>query len=138
MTVLLNSVCKMLVGCALPCLITEFLAGSFCFACPLLANPVVLGTLSVHCQSDEHAVSSLTDRMQASYAETKKMKSLRFYSYSPVGVGGALVESTRFVRRVMNSTPVLAATYGPWASPSLAVACGALAQHPCCVGSASE
>ena len=40
---------------------------------------------------------------------------------------GALVESMPFVRRVMGSTPALAATHGPWASPSLTVACGASA-----------
>src|SRR6218665_1713286 len=38
---------------------------------------------------------------------------------------GSLVESTPFVRRVVSSNPALATTEGPWASPSLAVACGA-------------
>ena len=41
--------------------------------------------------------------------------------------GGTLVESMPFVRRVMGSTPALAATKGPWASPSLTVAFGASA-----------
>ena len=41
------------------------------------------------------------------------------------GVGGSLVESTPFVRRVMGSTPALTATWEPWASPSLTVANGA-------------
>ena len=44
-----------------------------------------------------------------------------------VGRGGSLVDSTPFVRRVVGSNPALAATYGPWASPSLAVACDASA-----------
>ena len=48
-----------------------------------------------------------------------------------VGRGGALAESTPFVRRVTGSTPaVLAATYWPWASPSLTVARGALEWNP--------
>jgi len=38
--------------------------------------------------------------------------------------------------------PALGATYGPWASPSLAVACGASARNygtvSVCVGNASE
>ena len=38
-----------------------------------------------------------------------------------VGRGGALVETMTFVRRVVGSTPTLAAT--PWASPLPAVAC---------------
>src|SRR6218665_1379249 len=41
--------------------------------------------------------------------------------------GGSLVDSSPFVRRVTGSNPALAATLGPWASPSLAVACGASA-----------
>ena len=40
-----------------------------------------------------------------------------------VGRGGSLVSSVPFVRRVAGSNPTLVATYGPWASPSLAVAC---------------
>ena len=40
-----------------------------------------------------------------------------------VGCGGALVESITFNQRVVVSTPVLAATSGPWASPLPAVAC---------------
>src|SRR6218665_2191347 len=42
---------------------------------------------------------------------------------TPVGHGGTLVESMPFDRRVMGSNPAL----GPWASPSLTVACGASA-----------
>ena len=38
------------------------------------------------------------------------------------GVFGALVESTLFVRRVMGSTPALAATQGLWRSYILFVA----------------
>ena len=45
------------------------------------------------------------------------------------GMGGALVESTPLVRRVMGSTPALAATQGPWASPSLTIACGVNFRH---------
>ena len=44
-----------------------------------------------------------------------------------VGRGGTLVETTHFDRRVADSNPVLAATKGPWASPSLTVACSASA-----------
>ena len=40
-----------------------------------------------------------------------------------VGRGGVLVESLPFDRRVAGSNSALAATQGPWASPSLAVAC---------------
>ena len=39
--------------------------------------------------------------------------------------GCALVESKPFDRRVMGLNPALAATLGPWVSPSLTVACGA-------------
>src|SRR6218665_623616 len=39
-----------------------------------------------------------------------------------VGRGGALVKSMPFDRRVVGSNPALAATLGPWASPSLTVA----------------
>ena len=41
-----------------------------------------------------------------------------------VGRGGSLVESISVYPRVMGSNPALAATYGPWASPSLAIAFG--------------
>ena len=44
-----------------------------------------------------------------------------------MGLGDALVESMPFDRRVTGSNPALAATLGPWASPSLAVACRASA-----------
>ena len=40
-----------------------------------------------------------------------------------VGCGCALVETMTFNRRVVASTPALAATYGPWASPLPGVAC---------------
>src|SRR6218665_315964 len=51
-----------------------------------------------------------------------------FLSRSPfVGRGDALVESIPFDRRVVGSKPALASTYGPWASPSLTVACRASA-----------
>jgi len=59
-----------------------------------------------------------------------------------MGRGGSLVDSTPFVRRVVDSNPAVAPIYGPWASPSLAVACALRretpTQYPCCVGSASE
>ena len=42
-----------------------------------------------------------------------------------VGHGGALVESMPFDHRVAGSNSALAAMLGPWASPSLAVACSA-------------
>jgi len=40
-----------------------------------------------------------------------------------VRFGGSLVDWMPFVRRVVGSNSTLAATFGPWASPSLAVAC---------------
>jgi len=53
-----------------------------------------------------------------------------------VGRGGALVEMMTFNRRVVGSTPALAVTEGPWASPLPAVACAlrreTLIQYPCC------
>jgi len=53
-----------------------------------------------------------------------------------VGRGGALVETMTFNRRVVGSTPALAATQGPWASPLPEVACAlrheTLTQYPCC------
>ena len=53
-----------------------------------------------------------------------------------VGRDGALVESISFNWRVVGSTPALAVTYGPWASPLPAVACALRRetpiQHPCC------
>ena len=45
--------------------------------------------------------------------------SIRMY----VGRGGALVESVTFDQRVVSLNPALAITWGPWASPSLTVAC---------------
>ena len=47
--------------------------------------------------------------------------------YNFVGCGGSLVDSSPFVRRVVGSNPTLGTMLGPWASPSLAVVCGALA-----------
>ena len=44
-----------------------------------------------------------------------------------VGHGDSLVDSLLFVRRVVGLNLALAATEGPWASPSLAVARGASA-----------
>src|SRR6218665_2984980 len=50
-----------------------------------------------------------------------------------VGRGGALIETMTFNRRVVGSTPALAAT---WASPLPAVACALRRetpiQYPCC------
>src|SRR6218665_3257921 len=50
--------------------------------------------------------------------------------------GSALFESTTFNRRVVGSTPALAATLVPWASPLPAVACALRRetpiQYPCC------
>ena len=40
-----------------------------------------------------------------------------------VGCGGAVVSSVPYDRRVAGSNPTLAAAQGPWASPSLAIAC---------------
>src|SRR6218665_3667917 len=55
---------------------------------------------------------------------------------NPVGRGGALVETMTFKRRVVGSTPALAATWRPWASPLPAVACALRRetpiQYPCC------
>src|SRR6218665_347963 len=41
--------------------------------------------------------------------------------------GGSLVDSLPFIQRIVDSNPALAAMYGPRASPSLRVACGASA-----------
>ena len=53
-----------------------------------------------------------------------------------VGRGGALVKSITLNRRVVGSTPALAARWGPWASPLLTVACALRRetpiQYPCC------
>src|SRR6218665_3666734 len=38
-------------------------------------------------------------------------------------LGGSLLESIAIDQRVVGSNPALAAMYGPWASPSLTVAC---------------
>ena|SRR6218665_990860 len=53
-------------------------------------------------------------------AEQIKVKQL-------TGRSGTLEDSTPFVRKVAGSNPALAVMYGPWASPSLAIACGASA-----------
>ena len=60
-----------------------------------------------------------------------------------MGHGGVLVESMPFLRRIVGSNPALAATYRPWASPSLTVACIASGVNSdtvsiAVVGSASE
>ena len=64
------------------------------------------------------------------------------YIYLFVGRGGALVETMTFNRRVVGSTPALAATQGPWASPLLAVAFALRRETPiqysCCGRDASE
>src|SRR6218665_40764 len=53
-----------------------------------------------------------------------------------LGRDGALVEAMTLNRRVVGSTPALAVTLGPWASPLPAVACGLRRetpiQYPCC------
>ena len=56
-----------------------------------------------------------------------------------VGRDGALAESITFNRRVVDSTPALAGTQGPWASP-LPVRFGVKLQYSvrAVVGSASE
>ena len=55
-----------------------------------------------------------------------KMGHNSFFRLFDVGHGGAF-ESIAFNRRVVGSTPALAAMQGPWASPKLTVACGASA-----------
>ena len=61
---------------------------------------------------------------------------LHYWLSYVVGRGGALVEAITFNRRVVGSTPALAATQGPWASPLPTVACAlrreTLIQYPCC------
>ena len=53
-----------------------------------------------------------------------------------VGHGGALVEAITLNRRIVGSTPALAAMLGPWASPLPADACALRRetpiQYPCC------
>ena len=65
------------------------------------------------------------------------------FSTSVWGLGGTLIESTSFVRRVMGSTPALTATYrdlGQVLHSQLPVALQRenLTQYPCCVESPSE
>src|SRR6218665_630145 len=48
---------------------------------------------------------------------------LSIYYVLFVGRSGALVETMTFNRRVVGSTPALAATWGSWASPLSVVAC---------------
>ena len=59
-----------------------------------------------------------------------------------VGRGGALFESMTFNRRVVGSTPALAATWGPRTSPLPTVACALRHETPiqyrAVVGSTSE
>src|SRR6218665_3059323 len=61
---------------------------------------------------------------------------------SVVGSGGALIESIAFNRRVVGSTPALAATIlgKSLINPQLPVTLRheTPAQYPCCVGSATE
>src|SRR6218665_2577856 len=45
---------------------------------------------------------------------------LRLYLLYIVGHGGSLVDLAPLVQMVASSNPTLAATYGPWASPSTA------------------
>ena len=49
-----------------------------------------------------------------------------------VGRGGALDKSMTLNRRVVGSTPALAAKQGPWASPLLTIACALRRETPCC------
>ena len=62
---------------------------------------------------------------------------LRVLLLSTLKHGGALVEAITLNRRVVGSTPALAAMSGPWASPLLAVACALRRetpiQYPCCI-----
>ena len=57
-------------------------------------------------------------------------------NYIDVGRDDALVEAITLNRRVVGSTPALAVTQGPWASPLPAVACALRRktpiQYPCC------
>ena len=46
---------------------------------------------------------------------------------SYVGRGDSVVSSAPRMWKVAGSNPTLAATHGPWASPSLAIACSASA-----------
>src|SRR6218665_4001889 len=56
--------------------------------------------------------------------------------YKQLGHDGALVDSITFNRRVVGSTPSLAVTSGPWASPLPTDACALRRetpiQYPCC------
>ena len=60
-----------------------------------------------------------------------------------VGRGGALVDSTPFIRMVVGSNPTIATTYRNLGQVlnlqmPLALRRETPAQYPCCVGSASE
>ena len=52
------------------------------------------------------------------------MQGALYFSICFMGHGGSLVDLTPVVQRVAGSNLALAATWGPWASPSLTVACG--------------
>jgi len=82
------------------------------------------------------------------YAGVKSLKSMVISPiFRPIkighriflGRGGPLVYSSL---SVVGSNPALVTMYGPWANPSLAVACAlrrnSPTQHPCCVGIAAE
>ena len=64
------------------------------------------------------------------------VKHPRSSSVLTMGRGGALVEAMTFNRRVVGSTPALAATQGPLASSLPTVACALRRetpiQYPCC------
>src|SRR6218665_3543897 len=75
------------------------------------------------------------NRILESIKNKKLLKAAEFTVHT-VGHGCALVESIAFNRKVVGSTPALAATCGPWASPLSAVACALRRetpiQYPCC------
>jgi len=65
---------------------------------------------------------------------------IRNLDYAIYGHSDALIESTPVDQRVASSNPTLAATEGPWASPSLGFAFGATLRYStrAVVGSISE
>ena len=88
---------------------------------------------AVYQQKDETSLACLyQSRDSSELLELKnKPEIVNTFNTKPqqqfVGHGGSVVSSVPCVRMVAGSNPTLAATKGPWASPSLTVACSASA-----------
>ena len=74
-------------------------------------------------QSINQSIKIYIAPLQDTYSEALPTQAKR----KNVGHGGSGVSLVPCIWRVAGSNPTLAATYGPWASPSLVVACSASA-----------